>query len=62
MSPKQGYPKFLTVGQVAEMLQIKVQTVYKYLRAGKIPGVRVGSIWRVNEEDLLKFLKSKKQD
>ncbi len=38
----EGLPIFLTVDQVASILRIRSQTVRDLLKAGRLPGVRVG--------------------
>ena len=37
---------FLTTEEVLEYLQINLRTVYRLIKAGKIPAVRVGRQWR----------------
>jgi excisionase family DNA binding protein len=44
--------QLLTPMQVADRLQITVNTVYIWLREGRIPGVRLGHRWRVQPEAL----------
>jgi excisionase family DNA binding protein len=39
-------PKVLTVLELSEYLRVHPTTVYRLLRARKIPGFRVGSEWR----------------
>ena len=46
----------LTVQQVMEKLQVSDETVYRYIKAGKLKAVRVGWLWRVTPESLEQFL------
>jgi excisionase family DNA binding protein len=46
----------LTPQQVAERLQVQVQTVVRWLRSGQLKGAKFGRIWRVTEEDLQAFI------
>src|SRR5690606_35291515 len=46
----------LTPAQVADRLQLTEQTVYDWLRSGKIEGVKLGRLWRITEEHLEDFL------
>ena len=46
----------LTAEQVAQRLQVREETVYDWLRAGRLRGVKLGRIWRVREEDLEAFI------
>lgn len=42
----------LTATQVAELLHVDRDTVYKALRAGRIPAQRIGRVWRIDREML----------
>ncbi len=44
--------QLLTVEEAAAHLRLNPQTVYRLLRAGKLPGVKVGRQWRVRLVDL----------
>ena len=37
--------KFYSVGEVAAVLNIHEQTVYKYVRTGELPSLKVGRSW-----------------
>jgi len=43
---------FLTTEEVLEYLQVNLRTVYRLIKAGKIPAVRVGRQWRFRKVDL----------
>jgi excisionase family DNA binding protein len=47
----------LTPQQVAERLQVQVQTVVRWLRSGQLKGAKFGRLWRVTEEDLQAFIR-----
>ena len=47
----------LTPKEVAEKLKVSEQTVLRWLRNGKLKGVKVGKLWRVKEEDLRELIK-----
>ena len=51
----------LTVRQIAEKLQVNTETVYRWLRAGKLTGYRANRLWRVGESDLEAFLKRRQE-
>jgi excisionase family DNA binding protein len=42
--------RFLTLYEVAEMLQVHPNTVYRWAREGKIRALHVGATWRIPEE------------
>ena len=43
---------FLTTTEVIEYLQVNLRTVYRLLKAGKLPAVRVGRQWRFRKADV----------
>jgi excisionase family DNA binding protein len=43
---------FLTTEEVLEYLQVNLRTVYRLIKAGRIPAVRVGRQWRFRKADL----------
>jgi excisionase family DNA binding protein len=49
---------FLTTEEVLEYLQINLRTVYRLIKAGKIPAVRVGRQWRFRKRDIDAWLDS----
>ncbi len=49
---------FLTTEEVLEYLQVNLRTVYRLIKAGKIPAVRVGRQWRFRKRDIDAWLDS----
>ncbi|MDH3706182.1 MAG: helix-turn-helix domain-containing protein [Acidimicrobiia bacterium] len=47
---------FLTVAEVAAMMRVSTMTVYRLIKAGDIPAVRVGKSYRIREDDVDRFL------
>ena len=45
---------------MADVLGIELDTLYRYARAGKITGMKVGKAWRFAEEDLRNFLEARR--
>ena len=43
---------FLTTEEVLQYLQLNLKTVYRLIRAGKLPAVRVGRQWRFRKRDI----------
>ena len=43
---------FLTTEEVLEYLHVNLRTVYRLIKAGKIPAVRVGRQWRFRKTDI----------
>src|SRR5512141_2112482 len=51
---------FLTTDEVLEYLQVNLRTVYRLIKAGKIPAVRVGRQWRFRKTDIDGWLDSQR--
>lgn len=47
-------PRFLSVADVAEVLNVSARQVYALLRTGELPGIQLGGrgIWRIDEREL----------
>lgn len=48
--------QLLTVAEVAELLRVSTMTVYRLIRSGELPAVRVGRNYRVRRGDLDSYL------
>jgi excisionase family DNA binding protein len=46
----------LTVAEVAAVMRVSNMTVYRLIKAGELPAVRVGKNYRIRERDLEAFL------
>lgn len=51
---------FLTTEEVLDYLQVNLRTVYRLIKAGKIPAVRVGRQWRFRQRDIDAWLESQR--
>jgi len=49
----------LTSEQVAHILQVHPLTVLKYIKAGKLKGIKLGRVWRIREADVNQFLEDR---
>ena len=49
---------FLTTEEVLDYLHVNLRTVYRLIKAGKIPAVRVGRQWRFRKRDIDAWLDS----
>lgn len=49
---------YLTPEEVADELYVSLTTVYNLLRAGKLPGFKVGRIWRIPKDSLERIIYS----
>ena len=48
--------RFLTVQEVAELMRVSTMTVYRLIKAGDLPAVRVGRSFRVRDVDVDTYL------
>jgi excisionase family DNA binding protein len=48
--------QFLTVQEVAELLRVSSMTVYRLIKGGELPAVRVGRSFRVSAHDVDVYL------
>jgi len=49
MSQPLSQMRFLTVGEVAEMMRVSTMTVYRLVHSGGLPAVRFGRSFRIPE-------------
>jgi excisionase family DNA binding protein len=47
---------FLTTEEVLEYLQVNLRTIYRLVKVGKLPAVRVGRQWRFRKTDIDEWL------
>lgn len=55
-------PPLLTVAEVADLFRVSSMTVYRLIRTGELPAVRVGRSYRVREDDLQSYLQAQVVD
>jgi excisionase family DNA binding protein len=48
--------RFLTVSEVADLLRVSSMTIYRLIKEGEMPAVRVGKSYRLREEDIDAYL------
>jgi excisionase family DNA binding protein len=51
--------RLLTVREVADAMRVSTMTVYRLIRAGQIPAIRVGKHFRIRENDLEVYLEAR---
>lgn len=50
--------KSYTVDEIAEILEVSVKTIRRYIYAGKIAASKIGGQWRISQEQLDTYLES----
>ncbi len=51
--------RFLTVQEVADLMRVSSMTIYRLIKAGELPAVRVGRSFRVRDTDVDAYLESR---
>jgi excisionase family DNA binding protein len=49
----------MTVSEVAQVLRVSKMTVYRLIRQGDLPAVRIGRGFRIREDDVHRYLESR---
>lgn len=48
--------RLLTVSEVATAMRVSNMTVYRLIKSGQLPAVRVGKSYRIREREVERFL------
>jgi excisionase family DNA binding protein len=51
--------RLLTVNEVADLLRVSRMTVYRLIKEGQMPALRVGRSYRLREDDVDDYLSSR---
>jgi len=51
--------RMLTIKEVAHFLCVNERTIYRLIKAHKIPGVKIGGQWRFPEQNLQTWIEEK---
>lgn len=54
--------RLLTAAEVADQLRVSTMTIYRLIRSGELPAVRVGRNYRVRAEELEAYLQGQVVD
>jgi excisionase family DNA binding protein len=54
-----GSDHLMTVAEVAARMRVSNMTVYRLIKAGDLPALRVGKNYRVRESDVEKYLSAR---
>lgn len=52
--------KLHSADEVAAMLGVELDTLYRYARRGEIRGIKIGKLWRFSDADLQEFLQNRR--
>ncbi len=51
--------KYFTTEQVANILQVHPFTILKFIKSGKLKGIKLGRVYRIKESDVQEFLEER---
>lgn len=54
------YPDILKVPEISQILRIGIQKVYKLLKSGEIKNKKIGNLYFISKEDLIKYIRGNK--
>lgn len=54
--------KLLTINEITEILKVSKLTIYRYIKAGKLPAYKVGRDYRIKQQEFDKFLEGAKKN
>jgi excisionase family DNA binding protein len=55
-SSADGLSTFLTTQEVLDCLKVTPRTIYRLIKAGDLPAIRIGRQWRFRRSDLNEWL------
>ncbi len=55
-------PRFMTVPEVSKYLRLHPGTVYRLVKAGELPGFKIGDSWRFDMERINRWLEQETKE
>lgn len=52
----------VTVRETAEILGLHTNTIYKYIRTGKLPALHMGRKWLIDKQTLYRFVRRQESE
>jgi excisionase family DNA binding protein len=62
ITPAGGGKEFFTLEEVADLMAVNYQLIYKLVRSGEMPAARLGKVYRVSRRDLDAYLEQSKSN
>ena len=56
MNSRASRPAFLTTSDVLSCLKVDPRTIYRLIKTGELPAVRIGRQWRFRRDDLNEWI------
>jgi PTS system nitrogen regulatory IIA component len=57
--PGSDQEKWLTLNELASYLKVSKSALYKMVQEGRIPGGKVGRVWRFDQTEIDRWVKSR---
>ena len=57
--PGAGNDKWLTLDELASYLKVSKSALYKMVQEGRIPGGKVGRVWRFDRAEIDRWVKAR---
>lgn len=57
----QTMSELMTLPEVAQFLKIAERTVYHWAQKGRLPGFKMGTVWRFKREDIDHWIEEQKR-
>jgi len=57
MMKRKTVPRLMSVDELADYLGLQKQTIYNWLHAKKISGIKIGKVWRFDRRYIDQWLK-----
>lgn len=54
--------ELMTLPEVAHFLKLAQRTVYHWTQRGKLPGFKLGTVWRFKREDIDRWVDEQKRN
>lgn len=54
---QERFPMVLTAREAMEILGVGKNTIYRLLKSEKLKGVRIGRLWRIELEEIYRYLR-----
>ena len=48
--------EFIEPKEAAELLAVNLETIYRWLNSGKLPGTKIGGLWRIRRSAIERLI------
>lgn len=53
--------RLMSIEELAQYFGLRKQTIYNWLHQKKIPGIKIGKVWRFERKDIEKWVREHKK-